>query len=91
MTRGQAIYRAICAHMGLRPEARGAQARIVERLDGLVTQPQLSDWKRGARGPAQETVDEIGRRLGFVLKVSYIWEYVEPMAPADEDTGSGAR
>ena len=77
MTKGQAFYRAILAHLAL-SDARGTQARVIEVIGDLCTQPQLSDWKRGKRQPADETVAIIGGRLGFTLAEHWTWNSYTP-------------
>ena len=86
MTKGEAFYRAILAHLAL-PDARGTQARVIEVIGDLCTQPQLSDWKRGKRQPAEETVASIGGRLGFTLCEHWTWQTHTPPKAAAEPLG----
>ena len=73
MTKGQALYTAICESVGLDPAKHGVQAKIHRMCDGICTQPQLSTWANGNVDPYPDVLAALEAHFGFRLVQTWTW------------------
>ena len=72
MTRGQALYRAMCDSVGLDPDTNGTQREVHVICDDILAQSELSKLKNGKRQPRDSKVRALEQRFGF--RLTYSWE-----------------
>ena len=77
MTKGQALYAATAASLGIDPDKHGSQAEILACCDDIIGQPALSKFRTGAKDPTDQTVRDFEERFRFrLLAPSTAWGFV---------------
>ncbi len=74
MSPGQVMFRAVCARLGLDPEARGTFTKVVDegRRLGLCHHSNLSKWATGQAHPSRRKMRQFEQAFGFRLVTT--WE-----------------
>jgi len=75
MSPGQVMFRAVCARLGLDPDARGTLTKVVDegRIRNLfICHSQISKWASGQAHPSRRKLRQFEEAFGFRLVTT--WE-----------------